>query len=387
MANKKITDLQLISTITDAVNIPGDPGTQTYRFTAAQMSAYINAKQGASRNVLNGGTSGGAANAQTLTPTIPLTAYGAGTLLYFVAGYSNTGAATLAVSGLASPKAIKNLTGGDLVTGDIVTGQSYSVYYNGTDFILIAGSVQRKSISSIQNATYAVLMTDETVRVSGSGGAFTATLPTAVGCAGKVFKFIRTDSTFANAVTLATTSSQTINAKTTFKLMTLGEMVSVMSDGANWLISDRYIPSVPTAVTITGTWTTNTAYTAYWTRMRNWVRIDIRMLFSGQPQNTGNIITLPTGFTIDTAAKTSDQYNTRYGYWNAFASANSSQYVGTAVFDSTTTLIIANMTADAGSNPQPINQGVGQSRTNPFTIANNSKMDIVIEIPVLNWEG
>lgn len=42
MANKKITDLQLIAAVTDTLSIPGDNGIQTYRATAAQLKTYIN---------------------------------------------------------------------------------------------------------------------------------------------------------------------------------------------------------------------------------------------------------------------------------------------------------------------------------------------------------
>lgn len=41
MAKKKITDLQLISSVADDLNIPGDNGIQTYRATALQFKNYI----------------------------------------------------------------------------------------------------------------------------------------------------------------------------------------------------------------------------------------------------------------------------------------------------------------------------------------------------------
>lgn len=41
MAQKKITDLQLISAVSDTLNIPGDDGIQTYRATALQFKEYI----------------------------------------------------------------------------------------------------------------------------------------------------------------------------------------------------------------------------------------------------------------------------------------------------------------------------------------------------------
>lgn len=54
MADKKITDLQLRSSITDDVNFPGDDGIQTYRMTAAQLFAYIRSQiPGASGEMAN----------------------------------------------------------------------------------------------------------------------------------------------------------------------------------------------------------------------------------------------------------------------------------------------------------------------------------------------
>lgn len=44
MAQKKITDLQLISTITSTLNIPVDNSIQTYRATSAQFKSFFNAQ-------------------------------------------------------------------------------------------------------------------------------------------------------------------------------------------------------------------------------------------------------------------------------------------------------------------------------------------------------
>lgn len=38
-----INDLQLISSVTDSINIPGDNGTQTYRLTTSQLKLYVEA--------------------------------------------------------------------------------------------------------------------------------------------------------------------------------------------------------------------------------------------------------------------------------------------------------------------------------------------------------
>jgi hypothetical protein len=73
------------------------------------------------------GTSGGAANAQTLTPAVPLTAYVAGKAISFIAGFTNTGALTLNVSGVGVRNAFKKsntgpvaCVGGEINAGDLV---------------------------------------------------------------------------------------------------------------------------------------------------------------------------------------------------------------------------------------------------------------------------
>ena len=71
------------------------------------------------------------AYAITIAPAI--TAYVTGMKFRFKADVANTGAATLAVSGL-SALAIKKLNDQDLITGDIEIGQIVEVVYDGTDW-------------------------------------------------------------------------------------------------------------------------------------------------------------------------------------------------------------------------------------------------------------
>ena len=77
---------------------------------------------------------GSDAYAITITPAI--TAYAAGQVFTFKAGTANTGASTLAVSGLAA-KSIKKNVSSDLVTGDILQNQIITVVYDGTNMQLI----------------------------------------------------------------------------------------------------------------------------------------------------------------------------------------------------------------------------------------------------------
>ena len=70
----------------------------------------------------------------TLTPAI--TAYATGNLFSFVAANTNTGAATIALNGLAAKNITKTGTTA-LAAGDIVSGRVYLIEYDGTRFQLL----------------------------------------------------------------------------------------------------------------------------------------------------------------------------------------------------------------------------------------------------------
>lgn len=88
--------------------------------------------------VIWGGTAGGTADALTLTLTPAITAYVAGMTIRFIAGSTNTTAATLAVNGLAA-KDIEDVAGDALAAGAIAADALCEVIYDGTAFRLRAG--------------------------------------------------------------------------------------------------------------------------------------------------------------------------------------------------------------------------------------------------------
>ena len=86
-----------------------------------------------------------------------------------------------------------------------------------------------------KTANYTVVATDYTVAANASTGALSITLFTAAGNQGKVYVIKKMDST-ANVVTVATTSSQTIDGATTRALSLQYDAIMVQSDGANWIV-------------------------------------------------------------------------------------------------------------------------------------------------------
>ena len=115
------------------------------------------------------GTAGGTADALTLTPSPAIAAYAAGQVFRFKAGASpNTGAATVAVSGLTAQTIQKD--GGALAAADISAGKWYSLLYDGTQFQLsawasgavVAASETVAGILEIATAAETTTGTDDT---------------------------------------------------------------------------------------------------------------------------------------------------------------------------------------------------------------------------------
>lgn len=98
---------------------------------------YLRLDQEQDRSTCHGGTSGGSANAQTITLTPAITAYVTGQIFTFVAGFTNTAAApTLNVNGVGA----KTIVSAGLTTihiGAIQSGGVYAVLYDGTRLILL----------------------------------------------------------------------------------------------------------------------------------------------------------------------------------------------------------------------------------------------------------
>lgn len=102
-------------------------------------------------------TSGGSANAQTLTPTSAVASLVRGQVYSFIAGFTNTGATTLAISGLAATAV--RFANAALRGGEIVAGQICEVQYDGTAYQItspITSISGRDNVNPIVNADSAV---------------------------------------------------------------------------------------------------------------------------------------------------------------------------------------------------------------------------------------
>jgi len=110
------------------------------------------------------------------------------------------------------------------------TGQALRV----TSGLPAWGSVNSAFPTNTQTSNYTILTSDMVILADATSGNLTMTLPTAVGTTnGYTVKKIDSSS---NTVTIATTSSQTIDGGSTAVIRVQYASISVVSNGSNWLI-------------------------------------------------------------------------------------------------------------------------------------------------------
>src|SRR3990167_5779365 len=125
---------ELTNRIPEFVALCEDRNADNLRVQAMETQQVIKWK-----GTVDGATVGGTANAFTLTPATAATAYAIGDTYKFTAALSNTSTVTVNISALGA-QAIKRRHGGvkeGLSSGDIVLGAEYSIYYDGTDFLIV----------------------------------------------------------------------------------------------------------------------------------------------------------------------------------------------------------------------------------------------------------
>lgn len=122
-----------------------------------------------------------------------------------------------------------------------------------------------------KSATYPVKSSDDVLIFSGAS--WTATMETAVGAAGRVHTLVHNGTSLSQIYTLNTTAAQTIGgiASGVYKLATAGEILVVISDGANWIKLYHWAETARTAYTPTfvGFGTVSNVSVFYWRKGEN----------------------------------------------------------------------------------------------------------------------
>lgn len=132
--------------------------------------------------VIAAGTNGGAVNAYTVTPGVPLISYVSPMVALFSPTIQNTGASTLNISGLGT-KAIKTVAGAALSAADLVVGVWYAAVYDGTNFNLFA--VTKRYVDGLAFATalpnQSIATVGQVIKSDGTNAAWYTLLSTDLG--------------------------------------------------------------------------------------------------------------------------------------------------------------------------------------------------------------
>ena len=187
--------------------------------------------------VLLGGTSTGSANAQVVSVPATVESYSNGQRITFIAGYTNTGAATLQFNSLAAINIVKGATPSSLQAGDLIAGRLYSCTYYGGSFRLendpTPADVQRN------RAAYAA-------SISGTNTITGVLTPTLTGYeAGQVVRFkagaANTSAVTVNFDSLGAKAVQRYGAALVGGEIQANDMVEVLYDGTQF----QLVNSVP----------------------------------------------------------------------------------------------------------------------------------------------
>lgn len=228
-----------------------------------------------------------------------------------------------------------------------------------------------------QSTTYPILTTDGMILCDASGAAFTVTLPTAVGVAGKQYIIKKTDTTY-NAVTIATTSSQTIDGVTTRLLSTQKEEFTLTSDGTNWQITDHYILTILPAYTpvIVGGGGGTVNYTACY-RQGIFLVTEMSYTPGATPTSVEARIPLPTGLTTISTLPTLMQCGE---YLRSTSSVNHGGYILKEA--SKTYVTLSGAFVIGGGSGVALNKEIGTNIFDPGSIDTYR-----FSVQIAGWEG
>lgn len=362
-------------------------GSTFFNFPSTAINLSVSTKTGnytilSTDDVIEADASSGA-----FTLTLPTPAGNSGKILYLVKiDSTNVVSITGTIDGVTNP----SLT---------VVGQVLQIFSDGG--VWRTNNQKSRGVVS-KTGNYTLLLSDEIVKVDGSGGAFTITLPSASSAQGRTFILKRTDNTIANAVTI----SGTIDGASDWKLFTQNESMAIYSDGSEYKLLSHYAETdwvSAGTVTITATTTNPTKGTATivtdevrWKRQGNSVRV--REIFWKSATGTATsgsgmyLFGMPANITIDTSklvadtnlyvAATSNPRSNIVG--NAYgAGAAGTGYTGqVAVYDSGTVTLnfVEGTTSGSGS--------VGSVSSSVLPLAGsavtNYEMDFLV--PVSGWK-
>lgn len=142
----------------------------------------------------------------------------------------------------------------------------------------------------------------------------------------------------------------------------------------------------PVAVTVTGTWVTNTTYTAFETRIGSLARYDIKISLAGAPNATSLFVNLPSGRTINTAlmaSTTAAAANLLPNSTCALYDLSINSYIGGIYYNNSTSIGVVWTDDDAVS----LKYSAAVNATGPFVWASGDAIHMSFIVPIAEWAG
>ncbi len=137
--------------------------------------------------------------------------------------------------------------------------------------------------------------------------------------------------------------------------------------------------------TPTGSWTLNCTYTGGYSRIGEYMRMNVKIAFAGAPNGTANMtINLPAGFSMDTGKimQASTAVRTPLPGCNAILDAAVLYPLVVTENDPTSIFLASNIIPAAGASF--VTRGA-LSATLPATIANGNTIVVWAEFPIVGW--
>jgi len=188
-------------------------------------------------NVIAGtGLSGGGALTSNVTVNLANTAVTAG-------NYGSTtqvAAITIDAQGRITAAANVAVSGGGGGTGNVVSNVvtitvGDNISWTNSTSVVLSWINNSSNVVTWTNTIYSVTNNNATILVNHPLSPFGVLLPSASTVVGQQYQIKKIDSS-ANAVTVSTTSSQTIDGNLTYTLATIYKSVTLQSDGSNYYI-------------------------------------------------------------------------------------------------------------------------------------------------------
>ncbi len=246
--------------------------------------------------------------------------------------------------------------------------------YDGTRWV---GIGERKKVVS-KTTTYTATVDDDVI-LCGVVAAWTLSLPPASGATGRQILIKKTSDDF-NALTIDGDGSETIDGAANTTLNTIGESVLLVSDGSNWQILERRIPSVMTAWTPTyGGIGGPTSVTAYWARVGDRMRAHVKLT-----TGTVSALTAQINFPTDMPAVDSTKMGGGAlvtGSWYRDTTTATQLKRGTVV--ATAGLTYVTFAFDDRANAtSPLASELGSTLW-----PNSAPLSFLWEVPITGWNG